>query len=78
MTIFADTTEEELDTTTILYALFIRFALCNQVFRIAVKNVNLRRWNVNLNNNAGHEQCKKMFQEGKRVLCEKNSRNIKV
>ena len=78
MTIFADTTKEELDATIILYALFIGLAFCNQVFCIAIKNVNLRRWNVNLNSKAGHEQCKKIFQGGKSVLCEKNSRNMKV
>jgi len=47
MTIFTNTTKEELNATKILYALFISLAFCNQVFCIAIKNVNLRGWDVN-------------------------------
>jgi hypothetical protein len=47
MSVFANTTKEELDATIIFYALFIGFAFGSKVFRITVKNVNLRWWDVN-------------------------------
>jgi hypothetical protein len=73
MAIFANTTKEEFDATIILYALFVGLTFSNQILCIAIKNVNLRWWNIDLNNNAGMSRCKNISGNKRGTLREELS-----
>lgn len=83
VSIFADTAKEKLDTALLFDSSFVRFAFGNEIRGISVQNVDVFGLDVNFEVEVDRIRIKSGVEVVSRdrmidLLCEKNSRNIKV
>jgi hypothetical protein len=47
MSVLADTSKEKLDTSITFDSLFISITLRDEILCVSIKDIDLRRWNIN-------------------------------